>query len=309
MSKILCIIDGMSDASFCPEAYPSLASFPERTFINTIPEGFEPETLPCVLSLLGIKSPPRDIRGWIEALGAGIDVAADDLIFRGTWVEVDADGVCVGFCNAPDGIPKLGRARYESLGGYKSLLILPGLASCAETIKLPLPSELIGRRGAGCGYENIALLRNALARINGVASNRIMIPWAAASVKKLPSISQSPIVCGTNVVKGIAKALGMKLVTDIRMTGDTDTDLQLKRNATLALAGKYPSVTLHIGGCDEAAHRMNKAEKTEFLFRVDEIVLSRLLASEHEIEVVSDHGCDSLTGCHIGGNQQMFRRR
>ena len=58
MSKILCIIDGINDSSFNAEKYPALASFPARSYIKTVPDGFEAETLPCVLSLLGITLPP-----------------------------------------------------------------------------------------------------------------------------------------------------------------------------------------------------------------------------------------------------------
>jgi len=38
-------------------------------------------------------------------------------------------------------------------------------------------------------------------------------------------------------------------------------------------------------------------------------VLSRLLASEHEIMVASDHGADPESGAHLGGPQPFFTSR
>ena len=71
----------------------------------------------------------------------------------------------------------------------------------------------------------------------------------------------------------------------------------------------YPFVLLHINGADEAAHRHDSAEKETFLRRVDDRVLSRLLASEHEIVVASDHGADPESGAHLGGPQPFFTSR
>jgi 2,3-bisphosphoglycerate-independent phosphoglycerate mutase len=305
MSKILCIIDGMSGPDFDTENFPALASFPIKGTIETVPDGFEAETLSCVLSLLGIK-PPKNIRGWIEALGAGIDVCPDDLIFRGSWVSLDGSGICSGFCGAPREIPGLGHARYVFLSGYKCLLIIPGCASCAASIQMPLPFELLGKYANNCLCPDVPLLRDALALINAIDPNRAMIPWAPSTVQAMPDLSQFAAVCGANIVRGIAKALNMRLVTGNTMTGDTDTDLSAKLKCALELADEHPFVMLHIGGCDEAAHRMNKTEKDEFLHKVDKTVISGLLQSGHAIDVVSDHGSDPLTGRHIGGGQPIF---
>lgn len=89
-------------------------------------------------------------------------------------------------------------------------------------------------------------------------------------------------------------------------TGDVDTDLDAKTEAALRAAERYPFVLLHINGADEAAHRHDSAEKETFLRRVDDRVLSRLLASEHEIVVASDHGADPESGAHLGGPQPFL---
>lgn len=87
------------------------------------------------------------------------------------------------------------------------------------------------------------------------------------------------------------------------------TDLDAKTEAALRAAERCPFVLLHINGADEAAHRHDSAEKEAFLRRVDDRVLSRLLASEHEIVVASGHGTDPESGAHLGGPQPFFTSR
>lgn len=309
MSEILCIIDGMNDPDFNVKKYPTLASFPRREHVNTVPDGFKAGTLPCVLSLLGFTSPPKNIRGWIEALGAGIDLKPDDLIFRGSWVEVDDEGIGIGFCDEPDKLPKLKRARYVSLGGYKGLLIIPKGASFVDSIPALLPFEMLGRNARDFFSPDIPALREALIMLNSSNPRRLIIPWAASVAQPLPPFPvKAAVVSATNIIRGLAKALKMYHVSLTGMTGDTDTDLGTKTRLTLALAKKYPFTMLHIGGCDEAAHRMDKREKEAFLMQIDQVVLPELLASNHTIRVVSDHGADPATGGHTGGKQPSFVR-
>lgn len=85
------------------------------------------------------------------------------------------------------------------------------------------------------------------------------------------------------------------------------TDLDAKTEAALRAAERCPFVLLHINGADEAAHRHDSAEKETFLRRVDDRVLSRLLAPEHEIVVASDHGADPESGAHLGGPQPFYQ--
>ena len=85
------------------------------------------------------------------------------------------------------------------------------------------------------------------------------------------------------------------------------TDLDAKTEAALRAAERCPFVLLHINGADEAAHRHDSAEKETFLRRVDDRVLSRLLASEHEIMVASDHGADSESGAHCAAHSLFYQ--
>ena len=152
------------------------------------------------------------------------------------------------------------------------------------------------------------VLRHAFERL--LTKERCMLLWGQSVQVALPPFPQkSAVICGKELVKGIARLLHMELFPVKGATGDVDTDLDAKTEAALRAAERYPFVLLHINGADEAAHRHDSAEKETFLRRVDDRVLSRLLASEHEIMVASDHGTDPESGAHLGGPQPFFTSR
>ena len=62
------MIDGMTDPHFQVERYGHLASMGSMRYVDTC-GGFPPETLHCVLRLLGVTDLPVHLRGYVEALG------------------------------------------------------------------------------------------------------------------------------------------------------------------------------------------------------------------------------------------------
>lgn len=303
MAEILCIIDGMTDPGLCAADYPHLASMRLMGYQdNTL--GGEPETLNCVLHLLGVTDVPKHLRGYIEALGSGISVCADDLILRGSWYHLDRTGRFTFPCDAPK---ELGNplCRYYHLGQYKSLLVFPHLADRIDELSTYLPSSCTTEKAADLVPEGLDVLEDVFRQC--LSEDRFMALWGqSVPVKLSPFPKTAAVVCGKGIVKGIAKALEMDLIPVSGATGDTDTDLTAKVAATLQAAQKYPFVLLHINGADEAAHRKKPMEKREFLKRVDAQVLARLITSSHRITVTSDHGTDPNTGQHLGSKQPVF---
>lgn len=306
MGEILCIIDGMTDPGFCVEDFQNLASMELlRRQDNVL--GGEPETLNCVLHLLGVKHLPEHLRGYLEALGCGIPVSKDDLILRGSWYRLDERGRYTVPCGAPAKW-KSPAFRYYHLGQYKSLLVLPHMAGLLDQIVTHLPSGSETRNAGELIPEGSKVLREVF--LQGWEKNRFMALWGQSAPAELPPFpKRAAVVCGKGIVKGIAKALGMELVPVKNATGDTNTDLVGKAEAALEAAWEYPFTLLHINGADEASHRKNAREKRQFLEQVDKEVLSRLLASPHQITVVADHGTDPETGLHLGEKQPVFGRK
>lgn len=304
MSKILCIIDGMTDPSFCADAYPSLSAMRLCGSVRTVPPGCAPESLSCILTLLGIKHIPPFLRGYVEALGAGISVQQDDLVLRASWFAV-VNGLCASPVSAPDRLKGDADVAYYCLGGYKSLLVLPRMADCVESISTyPFYSG---------GQKIVGSLRPAgndlLERIfdENCSNGYCMVPWGQSRAAALPPFPlRAAVISGTGVVHGLARLLNMNIIHVPGATGDVDTDLAAKTNAALQAAQDYPFVLLHINGADEAAHRYDPEQKKSFLTIVDRLVIKRLLHCSHTVFVTADHSTDPMTGLHGGTVQPVL---
>ena len=307
MSRILCIVDGMTDAGFIPADFPSLGFMRLKEYRDTC-RGGEPESLSCILHLLGVEDVPPYLRGYAEALGSGVTVGKRDLILRGSWFGIDEQGRCTLPIPAPMRTVVPAGCRYIRLANYRSLLIWKNRADCVEKIVTFPPYECVGEPAERLCPEGCTELKDAYN--NWMRDGRCLIPWGQSVCTELPPFPQrAAVITGTAVVKGIAKLINMDLIYSAGATGDVDTDLREKCVAALAAAEKYPFVLLHINGADEAAHRKNPREKQMFLRCVDRKVLRPLLCSGHEIIVTSDHGTDPHTGMHLGVPQPIFVSR
>jgi len=306
MGKILCVLDGMTDRGFHAEAYSALSSMRRVCEVNTVPPGKSAESLTCILTLLGVRDVPQNLRGYTDALGAGIPVGERDLVLRGSWFALDEAGCCACPTDAPPGF-ETGDARvsYTPMGGYKSILVVKGVAEWVGHMRTEPPYACAGRRPEDLMPQNAGFL-DALCR-TWVRDGRCLIPWGQSMKGAIePFPLPAAAVAGATIVKGIARLLGMDLIDTAGATGDTDTDLAAKTAAALEAAQRYPFVLLHLNGADEAAHRLDAAQKHAFLRRADAQVLAPLLASGHEITAVADHATEPDTGLHAGTPQPVF---
>ena len=304
MSKILCIIDGMTDPDFSVHRYPNFSRMNLLRHIDTA-QGQEPESLGCILRLLGVKKVPTFLRGYAEALGNGIPVSTNDLILRGSWFGLDAEGRCTVPIAAPDTLPDVDCCRYYPMGQYKSLLVFPGMASFVSDLVTYPPYACSGQPAQELCPQGCSAVESIFHAL--LTKDRCLIPWGQSVSKSMsPFPKKAAVICGTTIVKGIARMLDMELIPVSGATGDVDTDLLAKTIAALNAAKDYPFVLLHINGADEASHRKNSAEKQAFLQKIDDVVIPLLLHSRHEVYVVADHSTDPDSGIHTDGMQPVF---
>lgn len=304
MSQIFSIIDGMTDPDFQVSEYPNLSSMRLTRHIDTC-QGHTPESLGCILRLLGVKEVPDNLRGYAEALGAGIQVGENDLILRGSWFGLDENGKCTIPVPGPEKLDMPAFGHYYHLEQYKSLLVFPEMASEITNLITYPPYDCIGVPAETLCPKGSPVLIKAYRE--WLTTTRCLIPWGqSVPAKLLPFPNKAAVICGTTIVKGIAQLLGMHLLEIPGATGDIDTNLKAKVMAALSAAKEYPFVLLHINGADEASHRKNAAQKKDFLQQVDQLVLSQLLKSEHQIQVIADHGTNPQTGIHMGFLQPLF---
>lgn len=309
MGTILCIIDGMTEGGFRVSDYPYLRAMQYIGDIQTIPDGYAAESLTGIFTLLGVQPIPQGIRGWVEAVGAGIRVNAEDLVLRGSWVSLDERGGAAGFALAPPEAPKLPAGmEYHPLGAYKSILIWRGMARAVKDIHTTAPHDSLGMPfeallPAGNEFLRAVIRAAGQARRGSVA----LIPWAQSCAARLaPYPMRAAVVCGTDIMRGIGRVLGMDILSVKGATGDTDTDLAGKARAAINAAPEYELVVLHINGADEAGHRKDREEKANFIRSIDRLVIKELLNSGRPCVVTSDHGTDCRSGKHLGTSQPVL---
>ncbi len=96
----------------------------------------------------------------------------------------------------------------------------------------------------------------------------------------------------------------MHVVTDARMTGSLDTDLDAKFAAVEKLLTSWRTVVVHLKGADVAAHDRQPELKRDYLSQADQ-ALGRFLERHREsgsdlmVLVTADHGTSSITGVHM----------
>lgn len=300
---ILCIIDGMGDEGFSFSRMPTLRQAAREGawgLFDTVPRGMSPETLPCTLSLLGVPEEliPRFGRGAAEALGAGLCPEPEDLILRGSWVSLDRKGRVTGFARPPEKLPD----GVFPLEGYRSLILLKGAAGDAAGLVVFPPHDAFGALWEELSPRGEGVLPGLFASWR--EGDRALIPWGASS-GRLPEFSRpGTAVAAAGVVKGAARALGMKLICPRGATGETDTDLFAKLAAAEQAEEAGESFCLlHVGGADEAAHRKDAREKAEFLRRVERELLPGLFVPGRRVLLCADHGSSPGTGAHLSTPQ------
>ena len=308
MAGLMLVLDGMQDIEYDilggKTPYESGKSDAFRRFeaesatgeFVTTPQGFEPDTQTCVLTLLGVE--PKDIpdgRSYIEALALGLAVGDNDLILRCNFVKVDADGnLEIPCCSAPENIAKALRAEVLKLkdneifpvGSYKSLQLIKNGKAFIERLKTSMPHQHQGE----C-FEDLLPTGNAFAEKLASFSRDMLekykpytvLNWAQAVKGDLPAFPtlhngiSGGLVSKTDAPVGAAVAMQMDCPDIPTATGDTDTDLSAKLEATLNLVDNVDFTMLHIGGPDEATHRQDPQEKADFIGKLDTEIIAPIM--------------------------------
>ncbi len=140
----------------------------------------------------------------------------------------------------------------------------------------------------------------------GLFPANCIITRGAAATSQLPARARgrSPgaLISGCGTALGVARALGYQPATSKDMTGNLDTDLDLKFRTVQELLKVHNLVVLHIKGTDIASHDRKPLQKRDFLTRVDGALgtfLRGLPPHSLRIVVSADHGTSSRTGDHM----------
>ncbi len=145
---------------------------------------------------------------------------------------------------------------------------------------------------------------NEARRAGGKFPANCVITRGATDVARLPkresSVGRAAMVSGCGTALGVARLLGFTPATAPSMTGNLDTDLDVKFSTAMTLLADHALVVVHVKGTDVAAHDRMPLEKADFIEDVD-AALGRALEGHAGLRVVitADHGTSSRSGNHL----------
>lgn len=305
MKVIFLIIDGAQNTDY--DSLSFIKNADEHGFVNNTPIGMGTDSLNCILNILGVQKENIPTgRAYLEALAANCNVCDNDIIFRCNGVTIK-DNILTSSCTYRDVPNSSDKIEYIPLGGYKNLIIYKYakniINSIDDIVTFP-PHDNIGKNVNDILPKTENLEMQFLFR--KLINKHNLWVWGQSVRTNLPTFYKlhnktGAVVCKTEIVKGIAKAMDMYCPDIKNATAEVDTDLKEKAKKTLELSLKYDFTMLHINGADEASHRKDEKQKHEFIKKIDNEVVSYLIKSlpqQTALIVTSDHATDVKTGEH-----------
>ncbi|MDS0528204.1 alkaline phosphatase family protein [Clostridium sp. SHJSY1] len=303
MSVIMVVIDGAlsSDYSVCE----NINKIKLAGMINNTPKGMETNSLTCIMNLL--KMPKEKIptgRAYLEAIAIGEKIEESDLILRCNNIKIEK-GRLISCNEIMSNVMEDKNYKLIDMGSYKNLLIVKDGRKFYKSLKTFPPHQNIGKRiediiPSSGNIEFTNFLKDLIYKYN-------LYPWGESIKENFPSFYNlhninGAMICKTEIVKGIGKAMNMYTPDLLGTTADIDTDLEIKAKTALNLSLKYDFVLLHINGVDESAHRRNINEKLDFMRKIDcEVIglLMKELDKDSSLIITSDHGTSEESGAHV----------
>lgn len=293
---------------------------------KTIPEGMAPGSDVANMSLLGFDPAQYHTgRGPIEAAAQGLQLDADDLVWRLNLVTVsqlDKDGLMRDYSSrhitTEEATPlvlrlqrEIGNEVYEIVPGiqYRHLLVQKGGALTNDaTMAINPPHDITDKpikmdlRAYSRNPELWDVIFHAhdlLAVDNPTKANAIW-PWGQGRPLILPDFKDKftldgAVISAVDLIKGLGFASGMRVIDVEGATGLLDTNYEGKVQAALDFLKDGDFVFVHLEGPDECGHGGEIKNKTEAIRRFDAQVVAPLREALKDEEVTWVICCDHYT--------------
>lgn len=324
MKFLLLIPDGMADwriEKLGKKTPLEVADKPNIDFIakegacgkaKTIPEGFEAGSDVANLTILGV-----DVRkyytgrGPIEALANGIEAK---LVYRCNLVKasdvmLDYAGGRLSDEEARKVIRQLNeKKRYDFVEFHagKSYRNLLAIKKDFKVVKTFAPHDIQGKKISDYLPRNgklaellIELMEWSKTIVPEVTDRANMIwPWGGGKMPSFPKFSETYGLKGSmlsevDLLKGIARGLGMVFLEVEGLTGYVDTNYKGIVRTTLKAFENFDFIAVHTEGIDEVSHEGNLEKKIEAIEIYDEEIVGRILdradLSDLRILLIPDH--------------------
>jgi len=295
--------------------------------VRTIPPGMEPSSACACMSIFGYDSTIYyKGRSAIEAKSIGIPIEDGEVVFRCNLVAV-RDGKMwsynAGHISTSESRTLIASLN-ESLGNdkvyfypgvsYRHICKIKGredtlLATCTPPHDIPgKPVKEFLPRGSGSD-----LLRDLMARSEAVLGNHpvnierrsrgdipatmIWLFWGSGKIPDMPAFKEvygldAALTSGVDVLRGLAKMVGMEILDIPGVTDGLDNDYAAQATGALEALKENDLVVIHVEAPDEAGHAGLANDKIEAIRRVDKEMVSRLRTWDKDairVLIMPDH--------------------
>jgi 2,3-bisphosphoglycerate-independent phosphoglycerate mutase len=294
--------------------------------VHTIPDGMDPGSDVAAMSLMGYD--PREYytgRGPIEAVSMHIPLDPNDVAYRCNLVSSDGETMIdySGGHVSTEEARELMTLVNEKLH-TRTISFYPGVSyrhimlwrDGEWDVKTTPPHNITGRPIKdylpvgdgdqllrGLVYDSIDLLNdhpiNRRRREEGKSPANMIWPWGQGRALSLPNFLAKTgltgaVVAAVDLVKGLGRAVGLKVMDVPGATGYLDTNFEGKAQHALEALKERDFVFIHVEAPDEAGHIGDIDKKIEAIENVDARLLGTLLDGLKEVEqfrilIVPDH--------------------
>ncbi len=294
--------------------------------VLTVPPGMYPGSDVANMDLLGYD--PRKYytgRGPIEAVAMGVPLDTGDVAFRCSLVSSDGTTLfdnSAGHISTEESRPliellnqKLGTDKRRFFPGVQYRHIMAEKGGSIDLLTIP-PHDFVGKplaghwpEGAGAErlkqlmYDSLEILDNNTINIKrreeGKEPGNMIWLWGQGYAPNLPNFLQTygkvgGVISAVDVVRGLGRATGLKIIDVPGATGYIDTDYAAKANYALAALDNLDFVYVHVEAPDESGHEGNLDHKMQAIEDTDKKLLGTLregmtTRGPYRLVIVPDH--------------------
>jgi 2,3-bisphosphoglycerate-independent phosphoglycerate mutase len=298
--------------------------------IKTIPDKMSPASDVANISILGY-DPEKYYtgRGPLEAANLGIELEEVDVAFRCNLVTVSQDTLVdysAGHISSQEAAilikfidQNLGTNRMKFYPGvsYRNLMLVRrGADEHLHELQCKPPHDISGQsisknlpKGDGADIF-IKLMEDSRRILEKHEINQVRIDlkenpanmlwlWGGGRKPVFPKFSErfgltGSVISAVDLIKGLAKLLGLQVINVPGATGYYDTDYEGKAKAALRSLEDKDFVFVHVEAPDEASHNGDLREKILAIERFDQLVVGTILKEfkrkkNFRILVLPDH--------------------
>lgn len=308
----------------------------ELGLATMIPPGFTPASDVAILSILGYD--PRQYytgRAPLEAAKLGIKLGLEEIAFRCNLITIN-EGYIIDYSGghiSDNEAAELIRFLEQHLG-IPSIKFYPGVSyrnicviENVDLIRLDCtpPHDLIGQpieknlpRGKGA-EQLVNLMEKSYKLLSSHEINKARVDrgqnpanmiwlWGQGTTPQMPSFRErfginGGVISAVDLIKGMAKLVGLEPIEVPGATGYYDTDYEAKAYYALRCLEKEDFVFVHVEAPDEASHNAELDQKIKAIENFDHIIVGPIKKSLSQqpafrILVLPDHATPIKSRTH-----------